>query len=137
MFDWAHFRCSKGAVKLHLLLDHDGYLPVYACLTEGRRNELTVARALTMPKGNIVVIDRGYVDYRLFKRWTAEGVFFVTREKRNASAFLMEERPVPKSAQGFVLRDELVMLESLTAGAKARQIIRSRRRGQRLNLDRL
>ena len=124
MFDWAHFRRSKGAVKLHLLLDHDGYLPVYACLTEGRRNELTVARALAMPKGSIVVIDRGYVDYRLFKRWTAEGVFFVTREKRNASAFLMEKRRIPKSAQGFILRDELVMLEALTAGAKARQIIR-------------
>jgi DDE family transposase/uncharacterized protein DUF4372 len=124
MFDWARFRRSKGAVKLHLLLDHDGYLPVYACLTEGRRNELTVARTLALPKGSIVVIDRGYVDYRLFKAWSAEGVFFVTREKRNASALRVEKRPIPKSAQGFILRDELVMLEALTAGAKARQIIR-------------
>lgn len=37
LFDWAKFRRTKGAVKLHLLLDHDGYLPSYAVITDARR----------------------------------------------------------------------------------------------------
>jgi hypothetical protein len=62
LFDWARFRQTKGAVKLHLLLDHDGYLPVFAQITEGKVHEVKVARAMTFPPGSIVVIDRGYID---------------------------------------------------------------------------
>ena len=43
MYDWATFRQTKGALKLHLLLDHEGYLPVFAHLSEGRVNEMIVA----------------------------------------------------------------------------------------------
>jgi hypothetical protein len=46
MFDWAKFRLTKGAVKLHLLLDHDGYLPSYAVITEGKKHEVRVARQM-------------------------------------------------------------------------------------------
>ena len=46
MFDWAKFRRTKGAIKLHLLLDHDGYLPSFAVLTEGKISEIRVARTL-------------------------------------------------------------------------------------------
>ena len=45
MFDWAKFRRTKGAIKLHLLLDHDGYLPSFAVVTEGKTSEIKVARA--------------------------------------------------------------------------------------------
>jgi hypothetical protein len=124
MFDWAHYRQSKGALKLHLLLDHDGYLPVFAYITEGRTNELRVARAMDFPKGSIVVMDRGYVDYRLFKRWSQEGVYFVTRQKSNMAAIVWERLPIPKSARGHILRDELIVLQAFTAGAPARQTIR-------------
>ena len=44
MFDWTHFRRTKGAIKLHLLLDHDGYLPSIAVITEGRVSDVKVAR---------------------------------------------------------------------------------------------
>jgi hypothetical protein len=54
----ATFRQTKGAVKLHLLLDHDGYLPVYAHLSEGNLNELTVAKSLNFAKGSVLVMDR-------------------------------------------------------------------------------
>lgn len=124
MFDWARYRQSKGALKIHLLLDHDGYLPVFACISEGREHELRVARSLDLPKGSIVVMDRAYVDYQLFKRWTGEGVYFVTREKSNSAAIVAERRPIPKSARGRILRDELVVLQAFEAGAKARQTIR-------------
>ena len=94
MFDWAKFRASKGAAKLHMLLDHDGHLPCYAMITEGRAADVTVAQQLDLPKGSLTVMDRGYNDYRLFDRWTKEGVGFVTRLKKNAQWMSLEERPV-------------------------------------------
>jgi hypothetical protein len=114
MFDWAHFRQTKGAVKLHLLLDHDGYLPVFGHVTEGKVGDVKVAQTLDFPRGSIVAIDRGYVDYHLFTRWTREGVFFVTRLKANADVARVESRPVPKG--GKVLRDEIIRLQPFVAG---------------------
>jgi hypothetical protein len=84
LFDWATFRRTKGAVKLHLLLDHEGYLPTYVVITEGKRHEATVAKTLTFAPGSILVFDRGYVDYTWFASLTLQGVFFVTRLKDNA-----------------------------------------------------
>ena len=63
MFDWAKFRTSKGAAKIHLMLDHDGCLPHYALITDGKVADVSVAQHLEMPKGSIVVMDRGYIDY--------------------------------------------------------------------------
>src|ERR1700719_2688269 len=79
LFDWAKFRQTKGSIKLHLLLDPDGYLPVFATVSEGRQHELAVARSLDFPKGSIVVMDRAFIDYKLFAKWTDQGVYFVTR----------------------------------------------------------
>ena len=70
LFPWAKFRQTKGAVKLHLLLDHDGYFPVFARITEGKVHEVNVARTLALAPGSIVVMDRGYNDYKLFRDWT-------------------------------------------------------------------
>ena len=66
LFDWAQFRRTKGAVKLHCLLDHDGYLPSLVVITEGRRHDVRVARTLRVAPGTILVVDRGYTDYRWF-----------------------------------------------------------------------
>src|SRR6187402_121144 len=116
MFDWARYRQTKGAVKLHLLLDHDGYLPSYALLTEGKVADVTVAQQLVLPKGSVVVVDRGYNDYTMFERWCAEGVFFVTRLKDNASYVVVERRPVP--VHGPILADELIAFQVFQAGRK-------------------
>ncbi len=85
VFDLAQFRTTKGAVKLHLLLDHDGYLPCYAVITEGKVHEIQVARKLKLQRGTMLVFDRGYTDYDWFQRLTEEGVHFVTRLKDNAT----------------------------------------------------
>ena len=69
LFDWAKYRQTKGAVKLHLLLAHEGYLPVFATVTDGKVHEVNIAHTLTFPKGSILAIDRGYVDYAQFARW--------------------------------------------------------------------
>lgn len=114
LFDWAKWRQTKGAVKLHLLLDHDGYLPVFGHISEGKVADVTVAKSLDFPKGSVLAIDRGYNDYKLFTEWTRAGVFFVTRLKRNANASVLEQRPVPKG--GNVLRDEIIRLREFEAG---------------------
>ncbi len=116
VFDWATFRRTKGAVKLHLLLDHDGYLPCYAVITEGRRHEVTVARPLTFPPGAILVIDRGYVDFAWFADLIRQGVFFVTRLKDNAVYAVLGTRDVPP--RGPVVRDELITLTGVRTAAK-------------------
>jgi hypothetical protein len=108
LFDWATYRQTKGAVKLHLLLDHDGYFPVFAQITDGRTHEVKIAQSLSFPKGSIVVMDRGYVDYALFARWKKEGVWFVSRQKGNANYTVIEERPVPINRS--IVKDQLIAL---------------------------
>jgi hypothetical protein len=113
LFDWAQFRRTKGAVKLHCLLDHDGYLPSVVVITEGKRHDVRVARTLRLAPGTIVVMDRGYVDYAWFGRLTTDGVFFVTRLKDNALYRVVERRRVP--ARGAVQRDEVIRLTGVNA----------------------
>jgi Transposase DDE domain len=105
---------DQGAVKLHLLLDHDGCLPVFGHVTEGKVGDVKVAQNLDFPKGSIVALDRGYIDYRLFTRWTRQGVFFVSRLKANANVMALTSRPVPK--YGVVRADEIIRLKPFEAG---------------------
>lgn len=113
MFDWAHFRRTKGAIKLHLLLDHDGYLPSFAIITEGRVSDVKVAHQFQFDPGTIVVDDRGYNDYGLFGRWTAQGVYFVTRMKENALYEVIGEKEV--SQHCYILKDEQIELKGVGA----------------------
>ena len=114
VFDWAQYRRTKGAVKLHLLLDHQGLLPSFALITEGRVHESRVARSLRFEPGTIVVFDRGYADYDWFASLDADGVFFVTRMKDNADYGVVERRPVPE--HGAVRRDEIIFLYKAARG---------------------
>jgi len=70
IFDWANFRRTKGAIKLHLILDHDGYLPSFAVITEGKVADVKIAKQLKFDPGTIIVYDRAYIDYELFGRWS-------------------------------------------------------------------
>ncbi len=115
MYDWAKFRRTKGAVKLHLVLDHDGYLPSFAVITDGLCHDVKVAYALKFDPGTIVVDDRGYNDYHLFAKWTEEEVSFVTRQKGNVTYTVIESR------EGYihpVLRDEIILLTGPGAAEK-------------------
>lgn len=111
MFDWAKYRQTKGAIKLHMLLDHDGYLPSFGVVTEGKRSELEIARSLKLDAGTILAIDRGYNDFEWFKEMTQSGVFFVTRMKTNTVYTVEEECAVPE--KGNVRRDQIVSLPAL------------------------
>jgi len=111
MFDWAKFRRTKGAIKLHLLLDHDGYLPSFAVVTEGKTSEIKVARTLRFAPGTILAIDRGYIDYDWFRELTREEVYFVTRMKEKAVYEIKEELEVPQNRN--VVRDQLICFPRL------------------------
>jgi hypothetical protein len=93
VFDWAKYRKVKGAVKLHLLLDHEGLLPHYAVVTEGKKSDISVARKLDLPAGSMLVFDRGYCDYKWFAELDKKGVHFVTRLKENAAYEVLETQP--------------------------------------------
>ena len=116
MFDWAKFRRTKGAVKLHLLLDHDGYLPSFAVITEGKKHEVRVARQMQFARGTILAFDRGYTDYEWFMSLTEQGVYFVTRLKENADYDVVEKREVPQ--RRGVLRDEVVFFYKLAQASE-------------------
>ncbi len=97
VFPWADFRTTKGAIKLHVGLNHAGYLPEFVTITEGKNHDVTVGRTLEFPKGSIVAVDKGYNDYAWYKQLTDKGIFFVTRLKTNATYRVVSRRPVLKS----------------------------------------
>ena len=97
VFPWAKFRTTKGAVKLHVGLNHAGYLPEFVTLTEGKKHDITVGRILKFPKGSIVAIDKAYNDYTWYNQLTSNGIYFVTRLKSNAKYRVIDRREVLKN----------------------------------------
>jgi hypothetical protein len=121
-FDWARFRRAKGAIKLHLLLDHQGYLPCWAWVTEGKTHEIKAARNLHFEPGTIVAMDMAYTDYRLFATWIKDKVFFVTRMKENAVYKVVKRHR--ESEKGNILRDETIRLAGVGAEDKCPDLLR-------------
>jgi hypothetical protein len=113
LFPWAEYQQSKGAVKAHVALDHQDYMPSYIRITDGKTSDVAVARALIFNPGSIVVVDRGYNDYALFARWTEQGVWFVTRQTDNAVFEVIEERAVPRNRN--ILTDQIIRLSGVRA----------------------
>jgi len=99
VFPWAKFRTTKGAVKLHVGLNHAGYLPEFVTLTEGNKHDVTIGRILNFPKGSIVAIDKAYNDYAWYNQLTDNGIYFVTRLKSNAKYRVMDRREVLKNKE--------------------------------------
>jgi putative transposase len=98
VFPWAHYALGKAAMKLHVGLDHDGFLPAFAAVTESKVNDLAYARSLRLARGSIVVFDKGYSDYAWLKALDDAGVFFVTRARANIDATAVEERTPPRGS---------------------------------------
>ena len=134
LYDWAKFRRTKGAVKLHLMLDHDGDLPCFGIITDGKVADVKAAYQMHFTSGTIVVdgprpaLDRGYNDYRLFAQWTDAGVYFVTRMKDNALFEVVEEREWPKASHPpqnrGVLKDQIIRLTGTGAIHKCPHLLR-------------
>lgn len=112
LFPWATYQKTKGAAKLHVGLDADGYLPAFVDLTEGKEHEVNYARELELPTGSYVVFDRGYTDYTWYQELTEDGVFFVTRLKSNAIVTPGKKRRGRKSPG--VIEDREIRLGKLS-----------------------
>jgi putative transposase len=113
VFPWAKFRRTKGGIRLHILLDHDGYLPAFMEISDGKKHEIRVAKSLMLPKGSIVAVDRAYTDYKWFASLGGAGVYFVTRQKRNATYRTIARKTVNKQ-QGLT-SDQTIVLTGIKA----------------------
>ena len=116
VFPWADFRTTKGAIKLHVGLNHAGYLPEFVAVTEGKTSDITIGRTLRFPKGSMVAMDRGYNDYTWYNQLTEKGIFFVTRLKSNAITRVVERRPV--LAEKGLTSDQTIEFTSAKAAKK-------------------
>jgi len=114
IFPWADFRTTKGAVKLHVGLNHDGYLPEFVTITEGKDHDITVGRTLDFPKGSILAVDKGYNDYAWYNQLTTKGIFFVTRIKKNAR-YRVVKRHTVLSNKGLTSDQTIEFMGAATA----------------------
>jgi len=97
VFSWANFRSTKGGIKLHALLDHDGYIPAFTNITDAKTSDIAIARTLNLPPGSIVTADRAYIDYAWLFKLNKKNNFLVTRLKKNAKYKVTERHPVLKN----------------------------------------
>jgi hypothetical protein len=109
IYDWAKYKRTKGAVKLHLVLDNEGYLPCFAVITPGKTHDVTVGRTLRFEAETIAVFDKGYVDYNWWKQITEDGAYFVTRLKDDLKYEVIGEREAPQNSN--VRRDVDILVK--------------------------
>lgn len=108
LFDWAPFRSTKAAIKLHTLLDLRGSIPAFIHISDGKMHEVNVLDFLPIEAGAFYVMDRGYLDFaRLYKMHQA-GAFFVTRAKRGMDARRVYSQPSERSTG--VICDQAIAL---------------------------
>lgn len=115
MYDWAHFRRAKGAIKIHLRLDHDGYLPDYAVITEGKVHDSQVLKYFQFDPGSITALDRAYNDYVFFGDRCLHKAHFVTRLKSNAKYEVIEQRELSGKN---ILRADIIQFTGVSTSKK-------------------
>ena len=97
VFPWAKFRKSKGAVKLHTLLDLRGAIPTVVSITDGKVHELNILDRLIAEIGAIYIMDRGYLDFERLFMLNQTPAFFIVRSKANTRLRRLYSLPVDKS----------------------------------------
>jgi len=108
LFDWAPFRSTKAAIKLHTLLDLRGAIPAFIHISDGKLHDVNVLDILLVEAGSFYIMDRGYLDFvRLYAMHQA-GAFFVTRAKEGMDARRVYSHPVDR-ASGIIC-DQRIML---------------------------
>lgn len=118
LYDWALYTHTKGAVKLHTLLDFRTFLPEYVHITDGKGADNSSAWSVRVPPHSIVVADRGYCDFGLLNHWDSSNVTFVVRHKDNLLYRTLEERDLPPIGHQEVLKDEIIELTGTETAKK-------------------
>jgi len=123
LFPHANYNTMKAAFKLHIGLDHDGLIPAFIAVTQGKVSDQTQARTFTFPQGSVVVFDKGYAAYDWHASLANQGVSYVTRMRSNAKYTVTASHEV--EANTGVVSDETVTYTSLRASKK--QLLEVRR----------
>jgi hypothetical protein len=110
IFNWARYKKEKGAIKLHTLLDYDGCMPKYVCMTDGKKADVKHANYMLMPEGSVIVADRGYIDFKMLYRWKKEKIEFVIKLKDAIKYEQIKEFPLPEEGDQHILKDEKIRL---------------------------
>ncbi len=116
LYNWAKFRAKKGAVKLHVKLNHSGYLPTFMVMTPGKVHETRIAPSIPLDRDDVAVFDKGYTDFAWYKSLDDKGVIFVTRMKRNAHYEVVERKDV--SRLKYIYSDQILKLKGFYSSQK-------------------
>jgi hypothetical protein len=108
LFPWAPFRSTKSAVKLHILLNLQGYIPDFIHISDGKMADVNILDCLHIKAGAYYIMDRGYLDFRRLHNLNQSKAYFVIRAKRNTKLTRQYSRPVDKSTG--VQCDQVVVL---------------------------
>jgi hypothetical protein len=116
LFDWAPFRSTKAAIKMHTLLDLRGAIPAFIHISDGKLHDVNVLDMLTFEAGAFYVMDRGYVDFERLYALHQAGAFFVTRAKSPMDARRVYSAPTDRATG--VICDQRVMLNGYYSARK-------------------
>ena len=108
LFDWAPFRSTKAAIKLHTLLDLRGAIPAFIHISDGKMGDVNVLDLLPIEAGAFYVMDRGYLDFHRLYKLHQTGAFFVTRAKRGMDARRVYSSPTDRSTG--VICDQMILM---------------------------
>lgn len=120
VFNWAKYRTTKGALKLHMLLNNRTAIPELINITDGKAGDVTIAKKINikqLEKGSILAIDRAYIDYEWWKELDENELFFVSRTKINTNIFIIGQHEDRKLEPG-ILTDEIVIFGDYNAMEK-------------------
>jgi hypothetical protein len=101
---------KKGGIKAHTIISLDDNMPCFVRYTEATRHDHILLGEVNLPKGSIIVFDKGYVDYARYEFFTEDGIYYVTRLKDNALYECGEEYDIPEDADSGILKDEEIIL---------------------------
>ncbi|MDO9635309.1 MAG: IS4 family transposase [Paludibacter sp.] len=115
LFKWAKFRTAKGGIKIHTCLDEATMIPEMINITEAKVHDRRGVKEFVFDKGTIIVEDRGYFDFSLFKARIDNENYFVTRIKDNTVYETTVELDLPDGKDENILKDEIIRLTSIKA----------------------
>lgn len=122
LFPWAPFVSTKAAVKLHLVMDLSGSIPMFFDMTSGKVNDVNFLDTIFFEAGAFYVMDRGYLDFGRLHTMHMSGAFFVTRAKGNTRIKRRYSRQVKKMTG--VLCDQIIFLTGKKTAEKYPETLR-------------
>ena len=123
IFDWAKFRKKKGAIKIHLKLNHNGNIPEFLTVTDGKCSDIKAARnSIDFLPDSIVVMDKGYIDFKWLYSLNENEVFFVTRAKENLIYEVIGQQEFTEGTG--VVSDEIIKLTGTKTNSEYPEVLR-------------